>query len=162
MAIKKLVLDDFFAEEHFSLMGIHCIVEDYRLAFLLNKVLGIRLKRENNDIDNINLKTRFSIFEWEDNTQFKSWHLVSNSCKVVSNQINENSNLLFSFNQITTKTHYLVPEYKKANFLLKINNELDDKEQKLILEKILKIDQIITAYNIATHDLKSKDQLIFN
>jgi hypothetical protein len=162
MAIKKLVLDDFYEEDHFSLIGIHCTIEDYRLAFLLNKALGIRLTRKDKDFDNNNLKTTFSIFEWEDHTQFNTWNLVSNTCKVISSERNENLDSLFSFDQMTTQTHHLVSEYKKANFLLKISNELDFKKEKLILEKILNIDHVITAYSIAANALKSKDQLIFN
>lgn len=164
MAIKKLVLDDFFEEEQFSLIGIHCIIEDYRLAFLLNKVLDIKLKRQDIDIDidTNNQKTSFSLFEWEDDAQLKTWNLVSNTSKIFLNEISENLDSLFSFNQITTKTHHLVPEFNKANYLLKINNELNKKKEKLILDKILKINQVITAYSITTEHLKSKDQLIFN
>ena len=162
MAIKKLVLDDFLEEENFSLIGIHCTIEDYRLAYLLNKALELKLVRQDNDIDNNNNKTAFSIFEWEDNTQFKTWNLVSNTCKVVTNQIDNNLDSLFSFNPTVTKTHHLVSEFSKANYLLKINNEFHSKKEKLILEKILKIDQVITAYSIAPESLRSKDQLIFN
>lgn len=162
MAIKKLVLDNFLEEETFSLIGIHCTIEDYRLAYLLNKNLELKLVRQYNDIDNNNNKTAFSIFEWEDNTQFKTWNLVSNSCKVITNQIDNTLDSLFSFNSIVTKTHHLVPEFSKANYLLKINNEFQSKKEKNILKKILKIDQVITAYCIATDSLKSKGQLIFN
>jgi len=162
MPIKKLVLDDFFEEESFSLIGIHCTIEDYRLAFLLNKTLTLKLRRQEKDIDNNNQETTFSIFEWEDNAQFKTWNLVSNVCKVVSNQLNDRLDSLFSANQKITKTHHLVPEFSKANYLLKINNEFNFNKEKLILDKILKIDQIITAYSISPKSLKSKDQLIFN
>ncbi|WP_055436278.1 IPExxxVDY family protein [Lacinutrix algicola] len=162
MAIKKLVLDDFLEEEDFSLIGIHCTIEDYRLAYLLNKALELKLVRQDNDIDNNNNKTAFSIFEWQDDTQFKTWNLVSNTCKVTTSQTDNNTDSLFSFNPTVTKTHHLVPEFSKANYLLKINNEFNSKKEKLILEKILKIDQVITAYSITPESLKSKDQLIFN
>lgn len=162
MAVKKLILDDFFEEEEFSLIGIHCTIEDYRLAFQLNKSLNIKLKREDKDIDNFKLKTNYPIFEWEDDEQFKTWSLVSNSCKVLYKQQNDNIESLFNFTETSIKTHHLVSEYSKANFLLKINNELDLKREKLILDKILNIDQVITAYSIDVTNLKSKDQLIFN
>lgn len=162
MAIKKLILDDFSEEEPFTLIGIHCTIEDYRLAFLLNTALNIKLKREENDIDNENKKTSFSLFEWEDNEQFKTWNLVSNTSKVVSNVIEESANSLFSFNQTRTKKHHLVSEFSKANYLLKIDNELHSSKEKLILDRILKIGQVITAYVIDTASLKQKDQLIFN
>lgn len=162
MAIKKLVLNDFLEEESFSLIGIHCTIEDYRLAYLLNKTLDLKLSRQANDVDNNNQQTTFSIFQWEDKAQFKTWNLVSNTCKVVNNQIDNNLDSLFSFNTTVTKTHHLVSEYSKANYFLKINNERHSNKEKLILEKILKIDQVITAYGITPESLKSKDQLIFN
>lgn len=162
MAIKKLVLDSFLEEEPFSLIGIHCTIEDYRLAYLLNKTLNLKLTRQVNDIDNNNLQTAFSIFEWEDSTQFKTWNLVSNTCKIITEQKDIDIDSLFSLDTTVTKTHHLVPEFSKANYLLKINNELAINKEKLILEKILKIDQIITAYSIAPESLKFKDQLIFN
>jgi hypothetical protein len=162
LATKRLLLDEFLEEESFSLIGIHCTIEDYRLAYLLNNALGIKLIRLDDDINIENEETTFSLFECKDDTQFKTWNLVSNSSKVVSNKKQDHLDLLFDFSQTTTKTHHLVPEYSKANYLLKINNECHTKKEKLILEKILKIDQVITAYSIATESLKSKDQLIFN
>lgn len=162
MAIKKLILDDFSEAEHFSLIAIHCTIEDYRLAFLLNKNLEISLTRQKQDIDNYKLNTYYSIFEWEDNTKFKTWNLVSNNCSVSYNEVNENVDSLFNLNETLTKTFYLLPKYKKANFLLKINSELGTNKEKFILEKILTIDQVITAYSIDVNKLKSKNQLIFN
>ncbi|AEH00804.1 IPExxxVDY family protein [Lacinutrix sp. 5H-3-7-4] len=162
MAIKKLVLNDFFEEENFSLIGIHCTIEDYRLAFLLNQALNLKLTRQDKDIDNNNQETNFSFFEWVDDTQYTTWNLVSNTCKVTSNEINNKIGSLFSNSESFTKTHHLVSEYSKANYLLKINNEFQAKKEKIILEKILKIKQVITAYSIDSNTLKSKDQLIFN
>jgi len=162
MAIKKLVLDQFLEEENFSLIGIHCTIEDYRLAYLLNKALELKLKRQLKDIDHNNNKATFSIFEWEDNTQFVTWNLVSNASKVVTPQTEHTLDSLFNTNVTVTNTSHLVPEYDKANYLLKINNECQTKKEKLILNKILKIDQVITAYSITPKSLKYKDQLIFN
>jgi len=83
-------------------------------------------------------------------------------CKVVNNQESDTVASLFDFTKTTTKTHHLVSEFNKANFLLKVNSALSPKKEKLVLEKILNIDQVITAYSIAINNLKSKDQLIFN
>ena len=51
MAVHKLVLDDVFEEALYTLIAIHCTVEDYRLAYLLNKYLGINLVRKSKDLD---------------------------------------------------------------------------------------------------------------
>ena len=160
MVIKKRLLDVFLEEEEFSLFGIHCTIEDYRLAYLLNKTLALKLNRLDKDIDNNNNKTEFSVFEWKDNLQFNTYHLVSNSCKLASKQEQSTVDALFSFNPI--KTYHLVPEFSKANYFLKIEKPILPNKEKLILEKILKIGPVITAYSINSEHLKSKDQLIFN
>ena len=51
MAVHKLVLDDFLEEASYTLIAIHCTIEDFRLAYLLNKHLGINLTRKTSDLD---------------------------------------------------------------------------------------------------------------
>ena len=50
MALHKLHVDDFY-DDSFSLIAIHCSLEDYRLAYLLNKHLNISLVRKPQDLD---------------------------------------------------------------------------------------------------------------
>lgn len=161
MAIRKLVLDDFLETEVYTLIGIHCTIEDYRLAYLLNKALQINLSRKPKDLDNCNLKTTYPIYEWENPAQLAIWNLVANSCKVKSNPDTNTLNSLFNAQQASTKVYHLVPEYKKVNYLLKIENELSSNREKLILNNILNIPQVVTAYSIDAEQLKSKDNLIF-
>lgn len=161
MAVHKLILDDVFEEVTFTLIAIHCTLEDYRLAFLLNKHLGITLTRKSSDLDYNNGKSTYSIFEWEDNKQLTNWSLVSNICKTESYQeINQQS--LFNIREKITKTTNLIPEYKRVDYLLKIDNEYQFSKEKFILNNILKIPQITTAYSIDASQLKSKDNLIFS
>jgi hypothetical protein len=161
MAIRKLVLDDFLETEVYTLIGIHCTIEDYRLAYLLNKALEINLSRKPKDLDNCNLKTAYPIYEWENPTQLATWNLVANSCKVKNDPDTNTLNSLFNAQQGSTKVYHLVPEYKKVNYLLKIENELSSNREKLILNNILNIPQVVTAYSIDAEQLKSKDNLIF-
>lgn len=161
MAVHKLILDDVFDEVLFTLIAVHCSLEDYRLAYLLNKHLGITLTRKPSDLDYNSGKSTFSIFEWEDGKQLTTWSLVSNFCKTESYQeINYQS--LFENQEKVTKTTYLIPEYKRVNFFLKIDYQLNYSKKKYILDSILKIQQIVTAYSIETDQLKSKDNLIFS
>jgi len=162
MAVRKLVLDHLFEEDNFILIGIHCIIEDYRLAYLLNKSLNIGLQRRHTDIANMSKATRYSIYEWEDTLQYNMWNLVANNCNVESNRLSNEFNSLFNQPQIVTKSYPLVPEFKKANYLLKIEDDMQNKNAQNILENILKIPQIITAYRIEIDQLKSKNNLIFN
>ena len=161
MAIHKLVLDDVFDEVLCTLIAIHCSLEDYRLAYLLNKHLGITLIRKPSDLDYDKGKSTYSIFEWEDDKQLTTWSLVSNVCKTESyQQINYES--LFENQEKIIKTTNLIPEYKRVNYFLKIDNEFDFSKEKYIVDSILKISQIATAYSIDSSQLKSKDNLIFS
>jgi len=161
MPVHKLILDDVFDEVLYTLIALHCSVEDYRLAYLLNKYLGITLTRKSSDLDYNNGKSTYSIFEWKDGKQLTTWSLVSNVCKTESyQQVNYES--LFNNQEKITKTTNLIPEHKRVNFFLKIDNQFNFSKEKYILNSILKIPQIATAYSIDTNQLKSKDNLIFS
>lgn len=161
MAVHKLVLNDVLDEVVFTLIGIHCTLEDYRLAYLLNKYLGIALRRKSKDIDTNNGTSAYSIFEWIDKKHLVAWSLVSNSCKVESYETTDFESL-FSEQEKITRTTHLIPEYKRVNYFLKIDNQFDYSKEKYILKNVLAIPQIITAYSININTLKSKDNLIFN
>ncbi|WP_067145227.1 IPExxxVDY family protein [Pseudotamlana agarivorans] len=161
MAVQKFVLDDAFDEAFYTLIGIHCNVEDYRLAYLINRGLGIALKRRKTDLDLSHSQAAFSIFEWEDQKQLINWSLVSNICKKEEFQ-SRNFESLFDSQEKIIKTFHLLPEYKTVNFLLKIDSEISSSKTKYILDNLLKIPQIATAYSIDSSILKSKDNLIFN
>lgn len=161
MAVHKLILDDVFDDSVFTLIAIHCTIEDYRLAYLLNKYLKINLRRKKSDLDFNQGKATYSIYKWEDSKQLLTWNLVSNVCKT-SDYSQPNLGPLFETTQSITKTFNLLPEFKTVNYLLKIDDEFLDKKEKLIINTILSIPQIATSYVIDQSQLKSKDNLIFN
>ena len=162
MAVHKLILDDVFEEASYTLIAIHCRLEDYRLAYLLNKYLGITLSRKSSDLDYKNGQGSYSIFEWEDHKQLVTWSLVSNICKTEEELQQTDFTSLFSNQQKVTKTFQLLPEHKTVNYFLKIDSEFSFSKEKYILDSILKIPQIATAYSIDSSELKSKENLIFN
>ena len=161
MAVHKLILDDVFDEVDCTLFAIYCSIEDYRLAYLLNKHLGISLTRKSSDLDFNEGKCAFSIFDWEDTKQLITWSLVSNVFKAEMYQTS-NQKSLFDTQQKITKTTYLIPEYKAVTYFLKIDNEFNLSKEKCILNNIIAIPQIVTAYSIDINQLKSKDNLIFS
>lgn len=160
MAVHKLLVDDF-QDDCFILLAIHCSVEDYRLAYLLNKELQINLQRNPKDLDYKYTSASYAIYEWEDEKQQVTWNLVSNICKKEEETLTS-TGTLFENPQRIVRQYNLVPEYKKVNFLLKIENDFNAVNERLIIDKIQKIPQIITVYGIATENLKSSNNLIFN
>lgn len=161
MAIHKLILDDDFAEAEYTLIAIHCNIEDYRLAYLLNKNLGLSLTRKKSDLKFNKGTITYPIYNWDDEKQQVSWHLVSNICKTETVR-DADVNSLFHNQQKVIKTTFLLPEHKSVNYFLKIDFEFSNNKQKILLNNILNISQIATAYSVSANQIKTKEHLIFS
>lgn len=158
MALHKLLVDDFY-DDTYKLIAIHCGLEDYRLAYLLNQSLELNLERKADDLDFEYLKSSYSIFEWNNESQYVTWNLVSNVCKKEEESLYSSG--LFQTNEKVLKTFNLVPEHKKVDYFIKISDETQNVNEKLILNKLQHIPQIITSYSVNPKQIKSKDHLIF-
>ncbi|MCI2229998.1 IPExxxVDY family protein [Polaribacter sp. MSW13] len=156
MQIHSLGLDDFCQEEY-SLIGIHTTLEDYRLAYLLNKNLNTSFykSKENLEFENFENKASFSVFNYSNTEYDFDWFLIANSFK---REYQTTSNELLLTSEIKT---YLIPEKKKIDFFIKISGDVSHSFVVETIEKIKKIDQVITSYYVDKQTLKSKDFLIF-
>lgn len=156
MQIHSLGLDDF-CEDEYSLIGIHTTLENFKLAYLLNKNLGTSFykSREDLKLEDQQKKACFSIFNYASVEYDFDWFLIANSSKR-ENQSESNELLLTT----ETKT-YLIPEKKKVDFFIKISGELASSLVIETVDKIKNIEQVITCYSIDKNTLKSKDFLIF-
>jgi len=158
LAISKLNLEDF-CNEVFSLFAIHTDLDDYRLAYFLNKYLGINLCRKTFDLDFVNSKGSFSVFEYIDQTNFLKWSLISNIYNYNFSAKASNDDLFVESNNLVQKVN-LLTEYKNVNYLLKIENNESQVDLEAIAKEIKSIPQVITLYDI-NKDLKNKENLIF-
>jgi len=156
MQVYALEMNDFF-EEEYSLIGIHSTLEDYKLAYLINKKLNTRFFKAKEDLQFTREKKKasFSIYNYENTKYDFDWFLIANSYRR-ENQTVSNELLLTS----ETKT-YLIPEKKKVDFFLKICGESEYDFVMKTINSIKSIENIITAYLIDKNTLKSKDFLIF-
>jgi hypothetical protein len=156
MQIHALGLEDF-CEEEYALIGIHTVLEDYKLAYLLNKNLKTQFYKSQNNLEfeNDKNKASFSIYHFLSKKYDFDWFLIANSFKR-ENQTESNEL------RLTTETKtYLIPEKKKVDFFIKISGEVDVDFIMSTVSKIKNIEQIITSYSIDKNTLKSKDFLIF-
>ncbi|WP_299128521.1 IPExxxVDY family protein [uncultured Winogradskyella sp.] len=158
MALHKILLDDF-NDDSYKLIAVHCGLKDYRLAYLLNKQLELNLARKANDLDFEYLKATYSIFEWNNTSQYVTWNLISNVCKKEEDSLYSVG--LFQNNEKGLKTFNLVPEHKKVDYFIKISDEIQHVNEQLILNRLQTIPQIVTSYSINPSELKSKNHLIF-
>ena len=157
MITHKILINDFISEDY-ELIAIHSSMDDYKLAFTLNAVLDIRLKKNdpNIQIEIEEGKSAFSNYIFEDEENDVIWSLIENKTTILTAK-NETSQL-FDAVDITV---FLLPEYKKADYLLKIENIDYDFNEVEIIEKILAIKNVTTVYALDPTNLKSKNNLIF-
>jgi len=142
MARSKLVVDYKF---DFHLFGLICDLKEYRLAWLLNRQLGIHLIKQK-DIE---------------------YEFLNDEKILVSNYLFETDNAQFrllknkSENKNPERIAYLLPELHKFDFFIIKHGILDGKEDVNFFSRIRDIDEIqyITSFDISK--IKSKENLIF-
>ena len=162
MAVHKLDFNDF-NEIDYQLIAIHTALEDYRLAYFINQKLPINLSRNKDEI-HINIKegeTKFSRFYFYDKENEISWNLIQNKNAVIQQKKDSVQNLFSDLNMEVSTKVFLLPEFKKVDYFLKIENKeesLNIIEIQLLLNTI---ENISTAYNVETSKIKSKNNLIF-
>ena len=160
MAVHKLLVDDFDNDDYL-LLAIHCAIDDYRLAYLLNQYLYINLKRYVHDLDFEQASGFYSIYQWEDLINQSSWNLISNIC-IKEEDDKAVVGSLFESSSKVIKKYNLIPEHKAVNYFLKIVNDDFKVNIKQIISEIQRIPQVVTVYDVNIQHLKSKNNLIFN
>ena len=162
MAIHKLDLGEF-DEIDYHLIAIHTSLEDYRLAYFINQKLPINLGKSKDEVQ-INIKegeTKFSRFYYYDSENEISWNLIQNKNEVTQQKKDAIQNLFSNTTlEISTKV-YLLPEFKKADYFLKIENTEDTMNLPKIKTILNTIDSISAIYTVDTNQIKSKNNLIF-
>lgn len=161
MAVHKIQIDDFISADY-KLVAIHSSLEDYRLAYFINQKLAISFEKSQHDIG-IQIpegKSHFTRFIFDDEKHELYWNLIPNKTKVITRQTKATS--LFDETEMDITTHiFLLPELKKVDYILKIENTDDFFDDDSLIDDLLTIKQITTAYKIEQDKLKSKNNLIF-
>lgn len=162
MAILKLDLGEF-DEIDYYLIAIHTSLEDYRLAYFINQKLPVNLAKSKDEVQ-INIKegeTKFARFYHYDSENGISWNLIQNKNEVIQQKEQAVLNL-FSNTALEISTRvYLLPEFKKADYFLKIENAEDMLDVSQIKATLSIIDSISAVYIVDTNQIKSKNNLIF-
>ena len=151
MAIHKINSSDL--EEDYVLIAIHCNSEPYKLAFEINLKLKTKLEKSVLDISFKGDDSIFELYKHISETYNTRLYLISNKSK---NNTDLNVQSLFHDLSIST---FLVPELKKADFLLKIEGGGFKIES--LLKKLNEISSVISSYTVSVNSDKSKYNLIF-
>ena len=158
MKSRKLNVNQF--PENYHLIAIHSDLDEYRLAFFLNKKLNINLKRKIEDIYFTDQDASYSSYEFLDKVKFLKWIFFSNKSLVLENSMDQNINLFINDNLVKNET-VLLSNHKFVDYFLIIENIADRTYLQKILKKISEIRGIITSF-ITEKKLDNKENLIFS
>ena len=162
MTIHRLNLGEFDAIDY-HLIAIHTSLENYRLAYFINQKLSINLSKSTNEIQ-INIKegeTNFSRFSYSDSNKEISWDLIQNKNEVIQYKKGTTQNLFSNLTMEVATKVYLLPEFKKVDYFLKIENNDDAVSVSNIQILLNTIDNVSTVYSVDINQIKSKNNLIF-
>jgi hypothetical protein len=159
MKVHKLNLEDF-EEDLYTLLAIHTRLEEYKLAYYLNRFLNLHLSRSKNDLDLNYLHASFAIYKWKDAKHDRNWTLIANKCQREVPRTVSSGTLFFDEGHSETITTFLVPEQKKSDYILKIEGIEEDSVEMKLLRRIQQIPEIQACYTVETEKLKSIKNLI--
>lgn len=153
MGVMEELWEDLLDETEFSLFAIHSNLEDYALAYALNKTFGLHLKRTPEDLE-LNTDGFFIVFNWNDKAAYREWTLFKNS----GSEYGEGASAGLFKDEPEVKRRCLIPEKREVDYFLK----LEGAENNLnVLPELLSIPKVITAYRLETAKLKSRNNLIY-
>ncbi len=157
MATFKLSIDEF-DEVNYELIAIHTSLEDYHLAYFINQNFPVLLSRNPNEVQvqTREGETAFSRYTFEHHENGICWDLLQNKSETVASAAGD---LFFGASQQISAIAYLLPEFKKVDYFLKIS--ISDSNPGQVLEKLGGINNITTVYPIDIDRVKSKNNLIF-
>lgn len=159
MANHRLFIDEF-DEIDYRLIAIHTSLEEYRLAFLINQKLGVLLTRsqENIQITTKNGASALSRYVYDDPDSDISWNLLQNKADIFG--LDAAPAGLFSSEDVRVSgKSYLLPEFKKVDFFLQLQNTTEIPDH--ISPELQRIPKVTMTYSIDTSTIKSRNNLIF-
>ncbi len=146
--------------ENYHLIAIHSDLDEFRLAFFLNKKLNISLKRKNNDIYFSEQDANYSSYEFLDDTKYLKWIFFSNK-SLVSEKSPDQDLSLFGKGSTALNEMNLLSQQKSVDYFLIIENIANKTYIDKVLKKISEISGVITSF-LSDNKLENKENLIFS
>jgi hypothetical protein len=159
MAVHRLHLEE--EDDDFALFAIHCGEAPFKMAFLMNQSLRWQLKRQREDA----LVIRSGIHQQFPKFRFVSRHnhvdhlLLTNVDYSEQTAPEQSLGLFDTFTGSSTSTSYLMPEFKKVDYLLKIESALTKDEEKQLIRQIKSIKEVVSTYAIPHQKIKNTNPL---
>ena len=130
---------------------VHTPIPDYQMAYHINKVFSVRLRRRPKDYASQKSSECFPIFSYQRRKKGVHWHLIRN--KVETSSPIDTESLLFSSYQ----THYLFKQLTGVDYLLSVGAKVSESVQ----EKLAELPDIQSCYSLPKQVSHLKQQLSF-
>lgn len=158
-------LDDFDNDnEEIILIALKSNMPDYKMAYVLNRDLGLDFKKVIPEISLTENGTAFlRSFHFNDFKNHLSWRLFENKTNHSEDNAPNDFSLFNDADEAFLAINYLIPEWKTIDFFILIENVDDLFDIDVLLEKLQKIKNISTYFTIDMTSLSPKSQknLIF-
>jgi hypothetical protein len=147
----RLKLYDF--DQKYILLAIHSNAEIFKIAYSLNALLKISLKRES-DIDFKDRGIGYCLYKYN-STKYESKMFLFSNKSINSSKILTGSTLFSKLDRASL----FIPDYPKVEYFLKIEDGRFNIKD--LTEKIISSKNIISCYEAPLKTEKSKYNLIF-
>lgn len=147
--------------EGYTLFGVRTKLNDFTLAYNLNKKLNMNFFREDDDLTIIsfNQKIYFSLFNFYDEQNDNMWSIIKNKARIKNLSTEQNS--LFSNDQMTSYK-FLIKECKNFDYIIKVTGIIFNKKEIIYLINKVNNIEIASEINDLEHlSIQSKQNLCF-
>jgi hypothetical protein len=123
-------------DKEFRLIGIASHLSDYKISWLFNEELNFKLNHSEDitDSSNKNEIHKFTTYKYE-----------------------VERDLLYTLISNRSEMSVLVRAHKNLDFILKIEGTISDNQLSNLIEKIKKLKNILTAFEVEKENLKIKE-----
>lgn len=156
MQTHKLVAE--IIDEDYALIALHSAMDEIRMVYLLNKILDFRFCRTENDIEYrySSFMASYFLYKYHDPENMINYFLINNKFKTPTKKVTT-SGLFDDTEQIA----FLLPELKKVDYFLKIEENVTDQFIAEFLLKLKELPQLNAAYRVQPNLIKNQENLIF-
>lgn len=161
MGAAKLTLELDY-DYDFYLLGIRSDLADYRLAYFLNRHLEVELKRSARDLLLEGTKgaepTQYTFFEHEEADMDRDWFLASNRGSQLLPTADQG---LFSGQEESYRTEFLLPELKTFDYLLVVHGLLGANQENRLRSTVRSTPGVQAIKEVDPEQMKHRDHLLF-
>ena len=129
----------------FDLIAVNTNVKEYKLAWAVNKELGLSLSKEENISIDFSKGKSLSISNYSCKTEYQTFRLLKNKAENQGEQFNA----------------FLIPELKNFDYFLMVADDSMTFQINPFISTIKEIPFVLFAVSVDTSALKSRDNLIF-